>query len=318
MATLKESKKKIGQYGDGEHVTKVYHYTGQDDDGDPYHVKHFVDGKERTESEYFTNDEDDAHSTAKDMIRRAVGVVENTELAELKKETLASYIGAASRENQRSTYALGGGRVNMRTGKDGTGKTGYEPMAKRVQRRNKSIDTAANKLTKYSYGVEPPKIKEEAELQELNKSTLGTYIKKATDDAINKTVDYANAKSSGDEVDRFTNRHMDDQFKNRDKIKGMLGADWKSLDAKRRKIGKRVSGIQLASDKLVDKKVNEENSMVNENIVTMLDRAVEGDRESAAELFQSIIGEKINARLEDMKVDVAATMFGVAQEKTEE
>ena len=67
---LNEAKKLIGTYDNGNHTAKVYHLSGEHNEGDPYHVKLFKDGKHHEPADYFTNDKDDAHSTAKDMVRR--------------------------------------------------------------------------------------------------------------------------------------------------------------------------------------------------------------------------------------------------------
>jgi hypothetical protein len=81
MTTLKqlrltEQKKLIGSYNHPTNGSsaRVYHHTGQDDDGDPYHVRYFERAnngkqKENKDAEYFTNDEDDAHGTAKSMVK---------------------------------------------------------------------------------------------------------------------------------------------------------------------------------------------------------------------------------------------------------
>ena len=66
---LNEAKKLIGTYDNGDHTAKVYHLSGEHNEGDPYHVKLFKDGKHHEPADYFTNDKDDAHSTAKDMVR---------------------------------------------------------------------------------------------------------------------------------------------------------------------------------------------------------------------------------------------------------
>lgn len=67
---LNEAKKLIGTYDNGDHTAKVYHLSGEHNEGDPYHVKLFKDGKHYEPADYFTNDKDDAHSTAKDMVKR--------------------------------------------------------------------------------------------------------------------------------------------------------------------------------------------------------------------------------------------------------
>ena len=67
---LNEAKKLIGTYDNGDHTAKVYHLSGEHNEGDPYHVKLFKDGKHHEPADYFTDDKDDAHSTAKDMVKR--------------------------------------------------------------------------------------------------------------------------------------------------------------------------------------------------------------------------------------------------------
>lgn len=64
-----EAKKKIGEYTNGSNTTKVYKLSGEHDEGDPYHVKLFKDGKHHEPADYFTNDVDDAHSTAQHMVK---------------------------------------------------------------------------------------------------------------------------------------------------------------------------------------------------------------------------------------------------------
>ena len=79
---LNEAKKLIGTYDNGDHTAKVYHLSGEHDEGDPYHVKLFKDGKHHEPADYFTNDKDDAHSTAKDMVKRGTQRNESAELDE--------------------------------------------------------------------------------------------------------------------------------------------------------------------------------------------------------------------------------------------
>ena len=69
-AELDEAKKLIGTYDNDDHTAKVYHLSGVHDEGDPYHVKLFKGGNHYEPADYFTNDKDDAHSTAKDMVKR--------------------------------------------------------------------------------------------------------------------------------------------------------------------------------------------------------------------------------------------------------
>ena len=69
---LNEAKKLLATHSseDGSSVAKVYKLSGEHNEGDPYHVKMFYNGKHHEPSDYFTNDEEDAHSTAKHMCKK--------------------------------------------------------------------------------------------------------------------------------------------------------------------------------------------------------------------------------------------------------
>lgn len=69
--SLNETKKKIGEYTHGSNVTKVYKLSGEHDEGDPYIVQLHKDGKHYEPADYFTNDEEDAHGTAKHMVKES-------------------------------------------------------------------------------------------------------------------------------------------------------------------------------------------------------------------------------------------------------
>lgn len=71
LSPINEAVKKIGEYTSscGTKTSKVYKLSGEHDEGDPYTVKLFKNGKHYEPAQYFTNDSDDAHSTAKHMIK---------------------------------------------------------------------------------------------------------------------------------------------------------------------------------------------------------------------------------------------------------
>ena len=88
------------------------------------------------------------------------------------------------------------------------------------------------------------------QLDELSKDTLKSYVKKAAHSAVNKGAEFGSRHAAADEVDRFTNRHMSDKFANQDKMKAMVGASRKEVQAPLDKANKRVGGIKQAVDKL--------------------------------------------------------------------
>jgi hypothetical protein len=67
---MDEARKLEGTYKHTNgHESKVYKLSGEHNEGDPYHVKLFKGGKHYEPADYFTNDKDDAHSTAKHMVK---------------------------------------------------------------------------------------------------------------------------------------------------------------------------------------------------------------------------------------------------------
>ena len=84
---LEEGKKLVHVAGDTNgHHAKVYHLTGQHDEGDPYHVRLFHGKNEHKPAEYFTDDLEDAKGTAEDMAKRAM----KTESVDLDEATAAA------------------------------------------------------------------------------------------------------------------------------------------------------------------------------------------------------------------------------------
>ena len=94
-------------------------------------------------------------------------------------------------------------------------------------------------------------MKEEAEqIDELKKSTLASYTRKAASSMGTAAHDLGQKKSDADEVDRMTNRHMPNKYAVRDQMKKAMGADDEAQGKDRRTIGKRLKGIDQATAKL--------------------------------------------------------------------
>jgi len=92
---LDEARKLEGTYSHSNgNQSKVYKLSGEHNEGDPYHVKLFKGGKHYEPADYFTNDKEDAHATAKSMVK------EESELTELSKSTLGSYVKQSSRDSR--------------------------------------------------------------------------------------------------------------------------------------------------------------------------------------------------------------------------
>jgi hypothetical protein len=92
---LEEGRKLVGSYSHTNgHTSKVYKLSGEDHEGDDFHVKLFKGGKHYEPADYFTNDSDDAHSTAKHMVK------EGAELSEIFANMGSGSTGT-SREDKR-------------------------------------------------------------------------------------------------------------------------------------------------------------------------------------------------------------------------
>lgn len=114
------------------------------------------------------------------------------------------------------------------------------------------------------------------QIDELSKSTLGSYINKASNDAVNKGFDLGMKKATSDEVDRFTNRHMKDKFNKQDEIKKHLGADNASYEKTRVKAAQRLRGIGKATNRLT-----KEEYELDEETQRQLDEVMASDATAA-------------------------------------
>lgn len=83
--SLDEAKQKIHSVSNGKLRADVIKLSGADNEGDPYIVKLFKNGKHYEPADYFTDDKVDAIGTAKMMVK------ENVELDELDSKTYRSY-----------------------------------------------------------------------------------------------------------------------------------------------------------------------------------------------------------------------------------
>jgi len=93
--------------------------------------------------------------------------------------------------------------------------------------------------------------KEEVEqLDELSKGTLGSYIKKASNDLANKGAALGKKQADADEVDRYTNRHMPNQSDERERMRKAVGASHDDINKVRSGAIKRNKNIGKAVDRL--------------------------------------------------------------------
>ena len=100
------------------------------------------------------------------------------------------------------------------------------------------------------------KIGEETELTELKKSTLASYIKKASTNAADHAYKLGHKKAENDEISRFTNRLMPNQSGERDRLEKHFGVDSNSTNATRRNLSKRINGVNTAANKMATQSPN--------------------------------------------------------------
>ena len=95
------------------------------------------------------------------------------------------------------------------------------------------------------------------ELDELSKATLGSYVNKAASSLSKASHDLGDKRAQAHEVDRFTNRHMDDKYNAQDKMKDQIGVGYKAQSKDVSTIVKRTKGIANAAGKLTKEQVEE-------------------------------------------------------------
>jgi hypothetical protein len=141
------------------------------------------------------------------------------QIDELSKKTLGSYVKKASADRSWNSFSRGH-LAGMEADHDA------KKMIKKDQKRMFGINRATDKLAK-----------EEVELDEVSKSTLGRYVKAASTDAARKT-------SEKDSVDRdYPNRSFSDRLG----YKKELG----------KKLNRRRVGISKAVDRLTKEEVEQ-------------------------------------------------------------
>ena len=168
---------------------------------------------------------------------------ETEELDELSRKTLGSYIKKASNQAFYKGYSGGamGARSNFYNDKEEE-KAGEKNVHKAIKRVG-GIRKATDKLTN----------EEVEDLDELSKSTLASYIKKASPSAIQKGIEHGTKKAERDEMDRVMNRHM--SFSDKDKVHDTMKTTHKDVDKPREKALRRNQGIIRAVNRITKEEV---------------------------------------------------------------
>jgi hypothetical protein len=160
---------------------------------------------------------------------------EEVELDELSKKTLGSYVKGASHDIATKSAATGRYAERANKASDDMKKTGNYSQYTQKRKDDETADKMFNKSWKRRLGVAKAVdklTKEEQELDELSKKTLGSYVKKAGADNLSLGVGLSRAANDSD------------NFRGSRNLK-TLG----------RKASNRTVGINRAADKLTKEEV---------------------------------------------------------------
>lgn len=166
-------------------------------------------------------------------IRKKIGYDEEVEqIDEISKKTLGSYVKKASSDMANNAYNLGA--------RDPLKKPGsWDKAFKRKAGIEKATDRLANE--------------EVEQIDELKKSTLGSYIKKASTDQIGNTA------------------------------RVLAGKNDPETERVRRRMGQRMSGIAKATDKLTKEEVEDLEEISRKTLGSYVKKAGGADRNSLAQ-----------------------------------
>jgi hypothetical protein len=170
------------------------------------------------------------------VVTKDLTVIEEVELDELSKKTLGSYVKGASQDIATKSAATGRYAERANKASDDMKKTGDYSQYTQKRKDDETADKMFNKSWKRRIGVAKAVdklTKEEQELDELSKKTLGSYVKKAgANDNLSLGVGLSRAANDSD------------NFRGSRNLK-TLG----------RKASNRTVGINRAADKLTKEEV---------------------------------------------------------------
>lgn len=162
----------------------------------------------------------------------------------------------------------------------------------------KNIESQIAKLKR-----QKSKMSEEVEgLEELSKTTLASYVKKAAGSAAYNAMEHGKKKAEQDEVDRMTNRHM--SFGDKDKIHQAMKTTHRDVEKPREKAGKRIAGINKAIGKLTKEQV--------------IDNAIEKFMPELEDYKPMTQEEKLVAKLDGLSESHALTLLSLFESLNED
>jgi hypothetical protein len=219
-------------------------------------------------AEKYSDEEEARHNKRMAGIGQAVKKMtkeEVEELDELKKSTLGSYVKKASKD--LASRAFDHGEDEHRQygyGDDDEEDERVDREEKKIETRQKGIARAANRLAK------------EETLDELSKSTLGSYVKKSSKDLASRAFDH------GEDEHRQYGYGDDDKEDER-------------VDREEKKIETRQKGISRAANRLAKESTIEEREMTDaemkkrEDIVKGMKKGMQGFKQRYGDRAKQVI-----------------------------
>ncbi len=123
-----------------------------------------------------------------------------------------------------------------------------------------------------SHAKDAPYLKEEVEqIDELSKKTLGSYIRKASDNAASHAIKYGEKRAQSDEMDRLMNRHM--SYDDKDKVRKIMKTTRDDVEEPRYKAAKRLHGITKATDRLTKEEVEQIDELSKKTLGSYIKKA---------------------------------------------
>jgi hypothetical protein len=178
------------------------------------------------------------------VVTKDLTVIEEVELDELSKKTLGSYVKGASHDIATKSAATGRYAERANKASDDMKKTGDYSLHMKKRKDDETADKMFNKSWKRRLGVAKAVdklTKEEQELDELSKKTLGSYVKGASHDIATKsaaTARYAERANKARKTGDYS------QYKDDETADKMFNKSWK-----------RRLGVAKAVDKLTKEEV---------------------------------------------------------------
>lgn len=196
------------------------------------------------------------------------------DLEELSNSTLGSYTkkAAADFKDRKPKMGYDGQLKKMQNRNVGVGRALNKMYGEEVEEIDEDLGAQISELIRKKNAATSPiarknidsqiaklkrqktKMNEEAEqIDELSKSTLASYVKKAAGSAANKGMEHGVKKAEAEEMDRVMNRHM--SFSDKDKVRGIMKTTTKEVEKPREKAMRRLQGIDRAVNKITKEEV---------------------------------------------------------------